>query len=201
MRIAPVCTLRIAVTVVQVLCVLTAWKRHMILWENAAKFKQVANELIAADYMPRLHAEIAGRDCRLILHADCLPHWHCMQVGDRLQILLYALAIISTTVAILYTAEGCELALGAALAPESRGESEGESRGESRDEMMNGTWSGEGEDAADRDAVAGEGGAVAGGDGLGAVVSTIAAERGAVAGMTWWGLFVILLPMLSTAVG
>ena len=120
-----------------------------------------------------------------------------MQVGDRLQILLYALAIISTTVAILYTAEGCELALGAALAPESRGESEGESR----DEMMNGTWGGEGEDAADRDAVAGEGGAVAGGDGLGAVVSTIAAERGAVAGMTWWGFFVILLPMLSTAVG
>ena len=120
-----------------------------------------------------------------------------MQVGDRLQILLYALAIISTTVAILYTAEGCELALGAALGPES----EGESRGESRDEMMNGTWGGEGEDAADRDAVAGEGGAVAGGDGLGAVVSTIAAERGAVAGMTWWGLFVILLPMLSTAVG
>ena len=197
MRIAPVCTLRIAVTVVQVLCVLTAWKRHMILWENASKFKQVANELIAADCMPRLDAEIAGRDCRLILHADCLPHWHCMQVGDRLQILLYALAIISTTVAILYTAEGCERALGTALGPESRGESEGESR----DEMMNGTWGGEGEDAADRDAVAGEGGAVAGGDGLGAVVSTIAAERGAVAGMTWWGLFVILLPMLSTAVG
>ncbi|KOO34334.1 hypothetical protein Ctob_010612, partial [Chrysochromulina tobinii] len=104
------------------------------------------------------------------------------EVGDRLQILLYALAIISTTVAILYTAEGCEIALGAALGPESRGESEGESR----DEMMNGTWGGEGEDAADRDAVAGEGGAVAGGDGVGAVVSTIAADRGAVAGMTWW---------------
>ena len=115
-----------------------------------------------------------------------------MQVGDRLQILLYALAIISTTVAILYTAEGCELALGAALGPES----EGESRGESRNEAMNGSWSGEGEDAADRDAVAGEGGAVAGGDGLGADVSIIAADRGAVAGMTWWGLFVILLPML-----
>ena len=104
-----------------------------------------------------------------------------MQVCDRLQILLYALAIISTTVAILYTAEGCELALVAALGPESRGES----RGESRDEMMNGTWGGEGEDAADRDAVAGEGGAVAGGDGLGAVASTIAAERGAVAGLSW----------------
>ena len=111
-----------------------------------------------------------------------------MQVGDRLQILLYALAIISTTVAILYTAEGCELALGAALGPESEGES--------RNEVMNDTWSGEGEDAADRDAVAGEGGAVAGGDGLGADVSIIAADRGAVAGMTWWGLFVILLPML-----
>ena len=52
---APVCMLRIAVTVVQVLCVLTAWKRHMILWENAAKFEQVAN------CMPRLHA-----DCMLI---------------------------------------------------------------------------------------------------------------------------------------
>jgi hypothetical protein len=70
MRMAPVCTLRIAVTVVQVLCVLTAWKRHMILWENAAKFKQVANELIAADCMPRLHAEIACRDCRPRLQAD-----------------------------------------------------------------------------------------------------------------------------------
>ena len=33
----------------QVLCVLTAWKRHMILWENATKFKQVTNYLIAAD--------------------------------------------------------------------------------------------------------------------------------------------------------
>ena len=47
MRMAPVCTLRIAVPVVQVLCVLTAWKRHMILWENASKFKQVTNYLIA----------------------------------------------------------------------------------------------------------------------------------------------------------
>ena len=156
-----------------------------------------------------------------------------MQVADRLQILLYSLAIISTIVAILYTAEGCEQALGAALGPES----EGESRDESRDELMNGTWSGEGEDAVageggavagEGGAVAGEGGAVAGGDGLGAGVRIIAGERGAVAGMTWcgdssssfcpcsqrpsaecmliaslirWGLFVILLPMLSTAVG
>ena len=64
MRIAPVCTLRIAVTVVQVLCVLTAWKRHMILWENASKFKQVTN------YMPRLHAEIASHD----------PVGECIQV-------------------------------------------------------------------------------------------------------------------------
>ena len=162
-------------------------------------------------YMPRLHA-------------DCLHH--CMQVADRLQILLYALAIISTTVAILYTAEGCEQALGAALGPES----EGESRDESRDELMNGTWSGEGEDAVagEGGSVAGEGGAVAGGNGLGAGVRVIAGERGAVAGMTWcgdsspsfcpcsqrpsaecmliaslirWGLFVILLPILSTAVG
>ena len=63
MRIAPVCTLRIAVTVVQVLCVLTAWKRHMILWGNATKFKQVTNYLIA---------------CR-----DCMPHdpvGECIQV-------------------------------------------------------------------------------------------------------------------------
>ena len=108
-----------------------------------------------------------------------------MQVADRLQILLYALAIISTIVAILYTAEGCEQALGAALGPES----EGESRDESRDELMNGTWSGEGEDAVagEGGAVAGEGGAVAGGHGLGAGVRVIAGERGAVAGMTWCG--------------
>jgi len=50
--------------------VLTAWKRHMILWENATKFKQVTNELIAADCMPRLHAEIACRDCMPRLHAE-----------------------------------------------------------------------------------------------------------------------------------
>ena len=59
MRMAPVCMLRIAVTVVQVLCVLTAWKRHMILWENAAKFEQVANCMPRLHAGGQLHAEIA----------------------------------------------------------------------------------------------------------------------------------------------
>ena len=115
-----------------------------------------------------------------------------MQVADRLQILLYALAIISTTVAILYTAEGCEQALGAALGPES----EGESRDESRDELMNGTWSGEGEDA-----VAGMTWCGDSSPSFCPCSQRPSAECMLIASLIRWGLFVILLPMLSTAVG
>jgi hypothetical protein len=152
----------------EMLCVLTAWKRHMTLWANADKFERIA---------------------------------------DRLQLLLYSLAIITTLAAILYTAETGEMAL-AALGGGEEGEEgqEGEVAAEASGRVLRRLQSlmcpgGEVFTCVADPPIPESEGEIEGGPAPPSEAPPIAASNEVIAGMTWWGLSVVMLPVLSAGVG